>query len=230
LSGTNYDETDYGYDVMKRRNRTVSPGGTITDVVFEPRGLVIGTYIGTNDDGATENDPTGGGGDPDNNMVIVTGSEYDDGLDGGDGNLTEVTQYVDSSNTRVRSMTYDFRNRQVTTDGEIDYFQKAYYDNLNRTVKTERYDTTASGHLVMRSETEFDDLSRVYQSIRYAVDPSTGTVGNSLIDNTWYDASGNVVKSQPSGSNLFTKTDYDSLGRTSVQYRGYDLSETGYPG
>lgn len=69
-----------------------------------------------------------------------------------------------------------------------------------------------------------------YQTIRYAVDPSTGTVGNSLTDNTWYDAAGNAIKQLPSGSDLFTKTDYDSLGRQSVVYQGYDQDETGYPG
>lgn len=48
-SGTNYDETDFGYDVMKRRYRTVTPGGTITDLVYEARGLVVGVWVGTND-------------------------------------------------------------------------------------------------------------------------------------------------------------------------------------
>jgi RHS repeat-associated protein len=229
-SGTNYDETDYGYDVMKRRNRTVSPGGTITDLVFEPRGLVVGTYVGTNDDGATENDPTGGGSDPDNNMVVVTGNEYDDGLDGGDGDLTEVTQHVDASTTRVTTMTYDFRNRNVTTDGEVDYFQRLTYDNLNRVVKTERYDTTGAGHLIARNETKFDDQGRVCQSISYAVDPTNGAVGNGLTDNSWYDASGKVIKSLPAGSSLFSKTKYDSLGRPTIGYSGYDLTETSYAG
>ena len=227
-SGTNYDETDFGYDVMKRRNRTVTPGGTITDLVFEPRGLVVGAYVGTNDDGATEDDPTGGGSDPANNMVIVTGNEYDDGLDGGDGNLTEVTQYVDASTARVTAMTYDFRDRNVTTDGEVDYFQKLHYDNLNRLIKTERYDTTESGNLIARSETRFDAIGRVYQSVVYGVDPATGTVGNCLVDNTWYDPSSNVIKSLPSGSDLFVKTAYDSLGRQTTQYQGYDLDESLY--
>lgn len=229
-SGTNYDETDYGYDVMKRRNRTVTPGGTITDLVYEARGMVIGSYVGTNDDGATPTDPTGGGLDPDNNMVIVTANEYDDGAAGGDGNLTEVTQHVNGTTTRVTSMAYDFRNRNVTTDGEVDFFQKLYYDNLNRVVKTERYDTTALGNLIARKETNYDDRGRVFQTIRHAVDPNSGDVGNDLTDNTWFDESVNVIKSLPAGSSLFTKTEYDSLGRTSVQYRGYDLAETGYPG
>ena len=33
-SGTNYDETEFGYDVMKRRYRTVTPGGTITELII----------------------------------------------------------------------------------------------------------------------------------------------------------------------------------------------------
>ena len=228
-SGTNYDETDFGYNVMKRRNRTVTPGGTITDLVYEPRGMVVGTYVGTNDDGATENDPTGGGLDPDNNMVVVTGNEYDNDADGGDGNLTEMTQHVDDTTTRVTDMTYDFRNRRVTTDGEVDYFEKSYYDNLDRVVMSERYDTSEEGNLIARSETLFDDRGRVYQSIRYAVDPDTGDVGNSLTDNTWFDAANNVIKSLPSGSQLFTKTEYDSLNRPQTRYTGYDLDETSYP-
>ncbi|MBS0206921.1 MAG: RHS repeat-associated core domain-containing protein [Planctomycetes bacterium] len=226
--GTNYDQTDYGYDVMRRRNRIVTPGGTITDLVFDPRGLVMASYVGTNDDGATESDPTGGGTDPDNNMVLITANEYDNGGDSGDGNLTQQSLAVDTTVNRVTSMTYDFRNRRVTTDGEIDFFENQTYDNLNRIVIRQRYDTTASGNLIAQSATNFDNRGRVYQTIRYGVNPATGTVGNSLIDNNWYDAGDNLVKSLPSGSSLFTKTTFDSLGRLVAEYRGYDLDESTY--
>ena len=60
------------------------------------------------------------------------------------------------------------------------------------------------------------------------VDPTTGVVGNALTDNTWYDPAGNVLKSLPAGSQLFTKSVYDGVGRVTAQYTGYDLSETGY--
>ena len=46
-----------------------------------------------------------------------------------------------------------------------------------------------------------------------AVDPATGTVGDALVSNTWYDAAGNSIKEQPAGSRAFTKTVYDGLGR-----------------
>ncbi|MCY2964772.1 MAG: hypothetical protein NT069_14230 [Planctomycetota bacterium] len=60
------------------------------------------------------------------------------------------------------------------------------------------------------------------------VDPTSGVVGYGLTDNTWFDASGNVIKSQPAGSSAFTKTTYDGLGRTLNTYVGYDLSDSTY--
>ena len=134
-SGTNYDETDFGYDVMKRQNRQVTPGGTITRTVFEARGLPIGSWVGTDDTGATATNPAGSG--PPNNMVQVTGTVYDDGFSGGDGNPTQQTNYVDATGTndRVTAFLFDFRNRLTDTDGEIDFYEKQYFDNLDRVFK-----------------------------------------------------------------------------------------------
>lgn len=226
-SGTNYDQTDYGYDSMKRRNRTVTPGGTITFNVFDVRRNITKTFVGTDDTGATNQDPTGGGA-VGNNMVQVTGFEYDGGTAGGDNNLTKKTQYTTASDTRITSFTYDWRNRNTETDGEIDYFQKLYYDNVDRVTKTEQYDTSSSGNLIARSEIKFNDLGHIYQTIRYGINPSTGTVGNSLTDNTWYDPTGNIIKRLPANSDLFTKQAYDSLGRRTTTYHAYDLDETSY--
>lgn len=224
--GTNYDETVFGYDSLKRRNRHVTPGGTITRIVFDILGRPQKMYVGTNDNGATASDPTGGGATG-NNMVLVTEHQYDGG-GVGDGNLTQTKQWVDASTSRVTTFSYDWRNRRTATDGEVDYYEKTYYDNLDRVIKTERYNTTANGNLIARSETKFDDWGRVYQTVRYGVNPSTGAVGNSLTDNTWYDAAGNVIKQLPSGAKLFTKSFFDGLGRRTKQYQGYDADETAY--
>ena len=224
---TNYDQTDYGYNSMKRRNRSVTPGGTITFNVLDVRGNIIKTFVGTDDTGATNQDPTGSGA-VGNNMVQVNGFEYDGGFAGGDNNRTQQTQHVSASDTRITSYSYDWRNRNTDMDGEIDYFQRLYFDNLDRITKTERYNTTSAGNLIDRSETKYDDQGRVYQTVRYGVDPSTGTVGNSLTDNTWYDASGNVIKQLPAGSDLFKKYVYDSLGRRTTIYHAYDLDESNY--
>jgi hypothetical protein len=221
--GVNYDQTLYGYDVIGRQNKVVSPAGTINRTVFDVRGLAVSSWIGTNDNGATDTDPTGGGA-AGNNMVQIVANEYDGGSAGGDGNLTQQTQYVDGSTTRVTAYEYDFRNRRITTDGEIDFYEELVYDNLNQVTRVDRRDTSEGGNLIARSETKFDNRGRVYQTIRYAVNPATGAVGNSLVDNTFFDASGNVVESHPAESEAFSKSAYDGVGRQTDRDIGYAVS------
>lgn len=218
--GTNYDETAYGYDLMNRRNRTVSASGTITRQVFDVRSQIVSRWIGTDDNEATDDDPTGDGATG-NNMVQVSASQYDGGNDGGDGYLTQSTSYVDSSTTRVTQFDYDFRGRRTVVDGEIDFYQETAYDNLSHAIQVDRRDTTSTGNLIGRSETKYDDRGRVFQTIRYAVDPNTGSVGNSLVGNTFYDAAGNVIESRPSGSEAFTKATFDGVDRQIARYDGY---------
>ena len=143
MSGVNYDETDFGYDIMFRQNRQVTPGGTITRTVFDVRDNASQSWVGTNDTGATDNDPTGGGA-PGNNMVQVIGNVYDNSQPGGDNNLTQLNQYVDSSTTRVTNFLFDWRDRNTDIDGEVDYYEKSYYDNLDRVLRIERYNTNLS--------------------------------------------------------------------------------------
>ena len=223
-SRTNFDETTYAYDLMGRRNRVRSPGGTITRTTFDSRGLPIGTWVGTNDTWATDSDPSGGGASG-NNMVVVTANQYDGGSAGGDGNLTRLTHFVDadSANDRVTLFEYDFRNRRTTIDGEVDFYQVTTFDNLDRAVKIQRYDSVAppTGTLILQSETLYDDRGNVYQAKRYAVNPSTGVVGNVLVDNFWYDAAGNGIKELPAGSERFTKSSFDGVGRETARYDGY---------
>ena len=234
VAGTNYNETKYGYDVLGRQNRVVTPGGTITRKIFLPCGcgcdcqLVLESWTGTSDTGATDIDPSGGG-TSGNNMVLITLNEYDDGEPGGDENLTKTTQYVDAESTRVTKFGYDFRNRKIYTDGEVDFYESYTYDNLNRVIRTDRRDTTHEGNLVSRSETKFDSRGQNYQTITYGVDPSTGEVGNTLRSNIWYDPSGRAIKELKAGSQAFTKTIFDGVGRKIAQYTAYNLTETGYP-
>jgi RHS repeat-associated protein len=226
-SGTHYDQTDFQYKSPQIMNWQKTPGGTITFKVFDARGNPTKVYVGTDDTGATVGDPTGGGAIG-NNMVLVTENEYDGGSAGVDGNLTQQTQHVDASTTRITSFTFDWRNRRTDTNGEIDLYEKLTYDNLDRATKSEGFDTTSGGNLIARNETKFDDRGRVYQTVRYGVNPATGVVGNSLTDDTWYDVAGNVIKSLPSGAKLFAKTVYDGLRRRTKHSRGYDLDETAY--
>jgi RHS repeat-associated protein len=122
----------------------------------------------------------------------------------------------------VTTFTYDFRDRQIATDGEEDFYQEQVYDNLNQVIRVDRRDGSSGGNLVARGEADFDDRGRVYRTRTFAVDPATGMVGNSLVDNTWYDASGNTLCSLPAGSQAFTKMTYDGIGRTTASYIGYN--------
>ncbi|MEX2027309.1 MAG: hypothetical protein WEH44_08405, partial [Pirellulaceae bacterium] len=222
----NYNETRYGYDDMARQNMVRRPGGTITRSVFDVRGQLIETWIGTADASATQAHPNGDDSDPEanafgNNMKLVTSREYDGGANGGNGNLTQLTQHVDASTTRVTAYLYDFRNRRTAIDGEVDFYQINTYDNLDLVTLVQRKDTTSGGNLIAQSEAKFDDRGRAYQSIVYAVNPSTGATGNTLTDNAWYDAESNVLKSRPASSVAFAKSTYDGLGRATARYTAY---------
>ena len=79
--------------------------------------------------------------------------------------------------------------------------------------------------LLAQSITAFDSQGNVYQTTQYGVTPSGDLDGTTLASNTWYDADGNVIKSQPAGSQEFTKSAYDGLGNLTAQYVGYDETE-----
>ena len=213
-SGTNYDRTEFGYDSMGRQNKVTSPGQTISKTVFDSRSLVTETQVGTVD---------GGGSD---NMRAVSKNIYDGGNDGGDGLLTKVTSPVDGTigNDREVEYEYDWRDRQTTsisTDGTNVFYAVATLDNLGRaTVSQQYHNGTTSTDRIGKSEAFYDDRGQVFQSKRYAVSDS-GVTGNSLEENTWFDAAGNVLKSKPAGSDSFTKMVYDAVGRTTDSYTAY---------
>ena len=81
--------------------------------------------------------------------------------------------------------------------------------------------------LLARSETSYDAHGRGYQTMTYAVEAS-GTVGNALVSNTWYDAAGNAIKQQSAGSGSFTKTAYDGLGRAIKRHLGHTTVTESY--
>jgi hypothetical protein len=88
--------------------------GTITRTVWTAPQRVASVWVGTDDTGATDSNPAGSGAP--NNMVEISENQYDGGSAGGDGNLTQVTQYADGSDTRVTGYGYDFRNRRTSMD------------------------------------------------------------------------------------------------------------------
>ena len=226
---TNFGQTTFGYDALERKNRNVAPGGTITWTIWTTPQRVASVWVGTNDTGATDADPTGGGASS-NNMVKVTSNQYDGGSTGGDGNITAITRYVSATtgDTRVTGFGYDFRNRKIsTTDATTRYFLDTL-DNLNRRTQSQGF-ATLGGTLFAQKQIKHDDRSRVYQTLTYAVNVSTGVVGNALVGNNWYDPSGNVLQSIAEGDGkVFTKNVYNGVNWVISSYRGYNTSGVSY--
>src|SRR4029453_17537911 len=81
-------------------------------------------------------------------QVLITSYEYDNNSSsgGGDGNLTKETQHVDSnsSNDRVTTYGYDWRNRRTSIDGELELYITNEYDNLDRVTVVKRWNTSSS--------------------------------------------------------------------------------------
>jgi YD repeat-containing protein len=230
----NYLETIYGYDAMGRQNRVVDPAGTIQRTVYDVRDQAVSQWVGTDDTGATDSDPTGGGATG-NNMVAVQVLEYDDDEAGGDGNLTQQILPVDdtSGNDRITLYGYDYRDRRETTtqtDGTTTWIAKATYDNLNRVTASVRYHTAVDDdNRLAQSRTYFDALGRVFKTEADGIDPATGDVTGTLTGQNWYDLVGNVIKQSQPGNTAFTKTVYDELNRPTVAYLCCRPGESGVP-
>jgi hypothetical protein len=94
--------------------------------------------------------------------------------------------------------------------------------------QTDRYNTVSTGNLIGRSQAVYDALGRVYRNVVYGVDPSTGSPGNALTQNLWYDASGNVMLNQNQADRGFTKMSYDGLNRLTVSYAACNASAQTY--
>ena len=240
-----YTETDYGYDSMGRENMVEDSTFTITRTTYNALGLPTGVWVGTNNSGATDGNP-GGGGAP-NNMVPTTGYIYDEGNANGDGLLTQETDYVDgnSSDNRVTSYLYDWRDRLAYTiepadaQGRVTYTRDSY-DNLGEGTMEQTYlaasgsnvtgapgpylnDAPWSGDtLLAQSGASYDNLGQVYQTTTYDVSSGSVVTAGDLVDNYWYDAAGNQIESLPGGTEEFTKSAYDSLGQLTNIYTGYD--------
>ena len=232
--GINYLETLYGYDQMGRRNRVVDPTQTITRTVYDVRNQPVSKWIGTNDIGATDGDPTGGGATG-NNMVRVVELEYDGGTDGGDGNLTQEMQPVDSTsaNDRITTYAYDFRDRRDTTtqtDGTTLWITKLTYNNLDRVTASVRYHTSVSNaHRITQGRMFYDAVGRAFKTETDGCDPSTGDVVGTLTGQNWYDLAGNAIKQSQPGNTVFTKTVFDALNRPTVSYLCCRPGEAGVP-
>jgi RHS repeat-associated protein len=223
LEGTNYNETRFGYDSLGTENRTVSPGGTITRKVFNPRKQVLEVWTGTDDTGATDTDP-GNGGAGGNNMKAVLENEYDHGSPGGNGLLTKETRPVSDSVNRITEYGYDWRDRRTEVKGEENTFTKTAYDNRDNVILVEKFNPLPDPDILLAKRGfHFDALNRRYRELLHGVD-GNGNPTHALQAGTWRDAKGRVVKTSSFGNRAWTKTLYDGADRPKKSFLCYRTS------
>ena len=237
-AGVNYEQTSYGYEdygepgvLMGRQNKVVAPDGTITRYVLDARGNTVETWMGLDDTGATDADPSDG---DTNDMVKVASYTYD-----ADGNLLTNTSYADGSTSYTTEYQYDWRNRRtdVLAPADVSTRQVTHYDydNLGRTTWTKTYAMSGTTPLAseLRAQTQnlYDSQGRVYTSYVYEVEQqdaaNPGTVGDCLPTYYAYDAAGQLLITA-TGNGLFTKYAYDGLGRPVASYTCFDADESTY--
>jgi RHS repeat-associated protein len=119
-------------------------------------------------------------------------------------------------------------NRKVGTTDPIGRHFADTYDKVDRHTQSQGY-ATEGGTLFAQRQTKWVDRGRTYQTLKFAADPSTGTVGNALIANIWRDPSGNVLQSIGEGDGkAFTKQTYNGVNWVLSIYRVYNTSGTSY--
>ncbi|MGB7158984.1 MAG: hypothetical protein WBD40_13005, partial [Tepidisphaeraceae bacterium] len=155
-SSGNYHRTLLDYDGRGRLKRQETAAGTITRTVYDARGLLTSTWVGTDDaddnssDGTTFWSPSTAS-NAEFDLVRVASNEYDNGGIG-DGNLTKSTQHPGGSAAdRVTTYHYDWRNRLVAAkqgveaneSSSLDTQRQITYrtlDSLGQATAVERYD------------------------------------------------------------------------------------------
>ncbi|GAA5120576.1 hypothetical protein JIN84_05765 [Luteolibacter yonseiensis] len=222
--GTHYEKVEYGYDAMKRLVRVKDETGTITRTVYDARGLVTATWVGTDDTGATDAMPrpvvtpaTA------NNMVLVAENVYDNGAAGGDGLLTKIVRKAgdDPEDDREELRAYDSLGNLTevrTSDGDMDLLAVYGYDSLGRVREVVRYrDSVGAGNFLGKEVNHHDSEGRIYRHEVWGAEDGVLTAAP-LVSNRWFDASGNLIKETGPSSNAAVKYVYDGVERNLARY------------
>ncbi|MFD0893559.1 RHS repeat-associated core domain-containing protein [Luteolibacter ambystomatis] len=210
LGGYGHQSENYGrkllaYDSVGRQNWTMCAGATIDQTTFNAMGWPVQEELGT----------VAG-------LSVTTVREFD-----ANGNVTQVTAPVDTNtaNDRVTTNTYDFRNRLETSARHLDESPFAFingytYDNrdLLTSQQTFKSDTTSPSNVIARTDTDYDALENPFRTRVYQ---NNGDWSNPQISQFYYDASGRLARSAPSGSKLFIVRRYDSVGRIEKIFRAW---------
>lgn len=256
ISGVHYSRTEYGYDWRGRQARVKSPNGTWTHTVFDNLGRVSTVWVGTNNTGWTQLDPSNNGA-ADDNMVKVSENTYDQG-GVGDSNLTKtlsIPDHSDSSQNRRMDYLYDWRNRMIISksaagaEGTSDFSSRISRVTMNNLGEVQfRFamegapiqlsdityvdgvPTLPSGAAYFirgREKFDYDSMGRTFKRSVYSVNSSGASDPTTLVTNTWFDARGQVIKTA-STAGAVSKSVYDGAGRVTAAYTTDGGGDTSY--
>jgi RHS repeat-associated protein/uncharacterized delta-60 repeat protein len=149
-AGTDYYRTQTDYDAHGLLKRVIEPTGTIRWTVFDALGRVASEWVGTNDNGFSNSDPSNGGAAP-NNMVKVAEYQYDGGGIG-DSLLTKMTLIPGGGAAdQVTEYYNNWRGQQVgmkmgvqVSESDAGVQRQTLYcllDNFGRQVECHTYDS-----------------------------------------------------------------------------------------
>jgi len=230
--GVNFEKREYGYDSLGRQTRVKDETGTISRTVYDVRGLITATWIGTDDTGATDSHP---GGSSPNNMQKVLQNTYDHDVAGGDGELTHIRRPVneDDDDDRIERYFYDYRGilEEVREDdGVHELITRFEHDLQGRIVGTIRYrDAVEEGHYLGKQVNHFDSVGNLYSTAIYGADEEGELTEYPVRSQRWYDLSGNVIKETGPNSDAAVKYLYDGIERNLVRYVVLESSEPPEP-
>jgi RHS repeat-associated protein len=238
--------TSFGYDIRGRRSRIVNPLGTITNITFDGLNRVTSKSIGTNDTIGSSN------------MIDVEDREYDGGNVGDNTitKITQHQDGTDSLTPRSIQKWYDWRDRLIAIKGGVQSTEDStthrpvtfqWKDNLGRTTTREICDgdgasastiaadvaygslqTTLSGKRRYKTGYNFDDQDRIYQTLTFSVDQSSGSVSSAaLTTNNYFDHRSNLIETSMPGG-LVSKSAFDGASRLSKQYNTDGAGGTGW--
>lgn len=229
------------YNVLGQGVRQVDASGNITAMVYDGKGRVSETWLGTDATSATDADPSGGGATG-NNMKKVSVSYYDTDRDGTGDERSYATRIerLKPGLTSLAGTSADY----VATDTDITWsstgrvvaskpqdslspWTEQTYDMQGRLLKTESFvnNSNSKGALIAKSENIYDDTNdqpwRLLATKVYEV--NAGVAGNHVETSYGYDdIERQVSTASPTGA--VTKSEYDGYGR---MVRQLTVADTG---
>jgi RHS repeat-associated protein len=223
--------TEHAYTPSGLRVRTVNAVGTITRWTFDSVNRDKSVWVGTNDAGATDSDPTGGGA-AGNNMTKVEERYWDneeldtrkdkDSL----GSLTRTVRFTNTAGDPARQtdFVHDWRARVVTVYEPLGVKRTASYTNRDQPEMEDVYDINTGQVLLARAMHFYDSWGQEYESRVWGVEAGAANGFSSV--RRWRSGRGLLVKTQVRGK-VFQKTQYDGAGRVTKESMSFDLGELG---